>query len=125
MFTKKKGLTGWMLRPWGLMEIPVGEMPMRGAPMLTPVADRLMPTGEVLMKQGLYENTEPPPEICTQADRPVTSCHVMSSQQRVDGLAVQYTCPVLISWQCSQAACRVNKNQKHSTRSCCTGRGGQ
>ena len=42
-----------MFRPWGLMEIPVGEMPTRGAPMLTPVAERLMPTGEVLMKQGL------------------------------------------------------------------------
>ena len=42
-----------MFRPWGLMEIPVGEMPMRGAAMLTPVADKLTPTGEVLMKQGL------------------------------------------------------------------------
>ena len=80
VFTKKKGLTGWMLRPWGLTEIPVGEMPTRGAPMFTPVADRLMPTGEVLMKQGLYENTEPPPEICIQADRPVTCCHVITAK---------------------------------------------
>ena len=53
VFTKKKGLTGWMFKPWGLMEIPVGEMPTRGAPMFTPVAERLMPTGDVLMKQGL------------------------------------------------------------------------
>ena len=42
-----------MFKPWGLMEIPVGEMPTRGAPMFTPVAERLMPTGDVLMKQGL------------------------------------------------------------------------
>ena len=57
-------LTGWMLRAVGLMEMPVGEMPTRGAPTLMPVAPMLMPAGEVFTKQGLYEKTEPPPEIC-------------------------------------------------------------
>ncbi len=57
-------LTGWMLSAVGLIEMPVGEMPTRGAPTLMPVAPMLMPAGDVLTKQGLYEKTEPPPEIC-------------------------------------------------------------
>ena len=46
-------LTGWMLSAVGLMEMPVGEMPTRGAPTLMPVAPMLMPAGEVFTKQGL------------------------------------------------------------------------
>ena len=42
-----------MLSPWGLIEMPAGEMPTSGAPMLTPVADRLMPAGAMLTKHGL------------------------------------------------------------------------
>ena len=57
-------LTGWMLSAVGLMEMPVGEMPIRGAPTLMPVAPMLMPAGDVFTKQGLYEKIEPPPEIC-------------------------------------------------------------
>ena len=85
--------------------MPVGEMPMRGAPMLTPVAERLMPTGDVLMKQGLYENIEPPPEICIQADRPRASCHAMTEEKLVWSL---YTTHVLcwIRDLCIPAACR-------------------
>ena len=53
-----------MLSAVGLIEMPVGEMPTRGAPTLMPVAPMLMPAGEVFTKQGLYEKTEPPPDTC-------------------------------------------------------------
>ena len=68
-------LTGWMLSAVGLIEMPVGEMPTRGAPTLMPVAPMLMPAGDVLMKQGLYEKTEPPPETCTARQTHHATCH--------------------------------------------------
>ena len=68
-------LTGWMLSAVGLMEMPVGEMPMRGAPTLMPVAPMLMPAGEVFTKQGLYEKTEPPPDTCAARQTHHATCH--------------------------------------------------
>ena len=65
-----------MLSAVGLIEMPVGEMPTRGAPTLMPVAPMLMPAGDVLTKQGLYEKTEPPPEICTARQTHHATCHI-------------------------------------------------
>ena len=67
-------LTGWMLSAVGLMEMPVGEMPTRGAPTLMPVASMLMPAGEVFTKQGLYEKTEPPPDTCAARQTHHATC---------------------------------------------------
>ena len=67
-------LTGWMLSAVGLMEMPVGDMPIRGAPTLMPVAPMLMPAGEVFTKQGLYEKTEPPPDTCAARQTHHATC---------------------------------------------------
>ena len=67
-------LTGWMLSAVGLMEMPAGEMPTRGAPRLMPVAPILMPAGDVFTKQGLYEKTEPPPDTCAARQTHHAAC---------------------------------------------------
>ena len=97
--TEDGRLTGWMLSAVGLIEMPVGEMPTRGAPTLMPVAPMLMPAGDVLTKQGLYEKTEPPPEICAARQTHHATCmssvnqgHSAAITARATAASVKHTC---------------------------------